>query len=189
MADPLDTNNWSKLLHAYGAADDVPAKLRALASDDAEARSDALDGLGMSLFHQGGFCEATAHAVPFMIDLVADEAIEDRAHLLGLLIAMAGSCTHTSASSRTDVEFLEATLNALRAKHDVLARLLTDDASDVRAGAAVINAALQPDAALIQQLRLVAEAEQCETTYAAQLLSVGLVGKYNHEAAVAQLRC
>ncbi|MEU5964215.1 hypothetical protein ABZ777_23675 [Micromonospora parva] len=89
MLDGLDDIDWARLGHAYGAADDVPDQLRALASSDPATRDEALGELYTNVFHQGGRFEASAYAVPFLLELLADAATPDPAAVLGLLGALA----------------------------------------------------------------------------------------------------
>jgi hypothetical protein len=70
VRDNLETIDWSKLSHAYGSAADVPATLRALESGDERQRERALWELHGSIWHQGTVYEATAYAVPFLLELV-----------------------------------------------------------------------------------------------------------------------
>ncbi|GAA3865790.1 hypothetical protein GCM10022243_34900 [Saccharothrix violaceirubra] len=89
MLDRLDEVPWSSLDHAYGPADDVPGQLRALRSPDADERGRAVSALYGNVFHQGTRFPASAHAVPFLLELVAAPDTPDREVLLGLLTAIA----------------------------------------------------------------------------------------------------
>ncbi|GIG56249.1 hypothetical protein Lfu02_06210 [Longispora fulva] len=88
MLDGLDTVNWARLGHAYGPADDVPALIRALRSPEEKDRAAALDQLYGNIYHQGTRYEATAYAVPFLLEVLAEPGARDRAELLGLLAAI-----------------------------------------------------------------------------------------------------
>ncbi|MFD4576878.1 HEAT repeat domain-containing protein [Streptomyces sp. NPDC058417] len=68
----LDDVPWAERGHAYGAADDVPGLLRALAAGDDEAAAGALDELYGCILHQGTVYSATAEAVPFLARIAAD---------------------------------------------------------------------------------------------------------------------
>ena len=85
MLERLHTVDWNALTHAYGPADDVPELLRALAAADRQARKDAYWELYGNIFHQGTRYPATAPAVPFLLELLADPATPDRPELLLLL--------------------------------------------------------------------------------------------------------
>ncbi|PYC65468.1 hypothetical protein C7C45_28475 [Micromonospora arborensis] len=89
MLDGLDDIDWARLGHAYGAADDVPGQLRALLSPDPATRDEALGDLYTNVFHQGNRFEASAYAVPFLLELLADPATPDPAAVAGLLSALA----------------------------------------------------------------------------------------------------
>ncbi len=89
MLDGIDDINWAKLGHAYGTAKDVPGQIRALRSAEAQTREKALHDLYGNIFHQGTVYEATAYAVPFLLELAADPGTPDRAEVAGLLSAIA----------------------------------------------------------------------------------------------------
>ncbi|HEX7307464.1 hypothetical protein [Lentzea sp.] len=85
MPNGLDEVDWSRLTHAYGAADDVPDQLRDLLSPDAERRRKALWALNGNIYHQGTVYQATAHAVPFLLEVLAAPGCAERPELLDLL--------------------------------------------------------------------------------------------------------
>ncbi len=85
VLDALDDIDWAQLGHAYGPARDVPEQLRALTSADATARARALHDLYGNIFHQGTRYQATAYAVPFLLELVAAVETPDRANVARLL--------------------------------------------------------------------------------------------------------
>jgi tetratricopeptide (TPR) repeat protein len=87
----LDDVPWRALLLAYGPATDVPSQLRALLAPDAQTRGRALRQLYGNIWHQGSVYEATAHAVPFLIKLLAYPGTPDRTGILYLLAAIAES--------------------------------------------------------------------------------------------------
>ncbi|MFC6937809.1 hypothetical protein ACFQHO_51100 [Actinomadura yumaensis] len=66
----LDAIGWDALRHAYGAAGDVPALLRAIA--DGDDPLGAVDELDVKIYHQGGAVfSAAAAALPFLTGLAA----------------------------------------------------------------------------------------------------------------------
>ena len=73
-AGGLDEIRWDELTHAYGNASDVPGLLRQLAASDPATVSPALGALFGNIWHQGTVYQATAPAVPFLLELVADPA-------------------------------------------------------------------------------------------------------------------
>ncbi|MEV8097750.1 HEAT repeat domain-containing protein [Kitasatospora sp. NPDC085879] len=81
--------DWSGLTHCYGPADDVPPLLMALRSPNQSDRQSALHRLYGKICHQGDRFAASAEAVPFFLDLVADEDAPDRLEILGLLVSLA----------------------------------------------------------------------------------------------------
>ncbi|MEV7231852.1 hypothetical protein AB0M79_33335 [Polymorphospora sp. NPDC051019] len=83
----METVDWAGLEHAYGSAEDVPANLRALVSRDEEERHGAFGELYASIVHQGTRYEASAYAVPPLLDLLADPATPDR-WLVGQLLVL-----------------------------------------------------------------------------------------------------
>src|SRR5688572_30578809 len=88
VLEGLEAVDWTRLSHAYGPAADVPGLLRQLASTDAEARGAALYELYGNIYHQGTVYEATAHAVPFLVELLRAPELPDKEALLGLLQAI-----------------------------------------------------------------------------------------------------
>lgn len=89
MLEGLDKIDWENLAHAYGSAEDVPALIRRLASADSSERQVALTELYGNIWHQGTVYEASAFAVPFLIELVQNEAVQDRERILILLADLA----------------------------------------------------------------------------------------------------
>jgi hypothetical protein len=85
----MDEIDWGVLEHAYGPAKDVPESIRALASPDADEREKARHTLYGNIFHQGTRYQATAYAVPFLLELLAEPATPDRAELAHLLTMLA----------------------------------------------------------------------------------------------------
>ncbi|WP_203711728.1 hypothetical protein [Asanoa siamensis] len=80
MMDGLSAVDWAALTHAYGSAADVPGMLRDLAGGDRKA----LDDLYGTIWHQGTVYEATAYAVPFLVEMLAAPGLEPDG-VLGLL--------------------------------------------------------------------------------------------------------
>jgi hypothetical protein len=114
MLEGLDAINWEQLTHAYGEATNVPEMLRGLASPDRDERENALDGLFWSIHHQGTIYEATAPAVPFLLELAGSPEVRDRDRIVDLLAAIAGGCGYyqvhqvfDSPERRASTEFQE----------------------------------------------------------------------------------
>lgn len=90
MLANLDSVDWTRLTHAYGPAHDVPVLIRGLCAPDPQERDRALCGLYGTVFHQGTRYEATAPAVPFLLEIVADPGTPaDRGAVLRLLTHLA----------------------------------------------------------------------------------------------------
>lgn len=90
MLKELDAIDWSSLEDAYGSADEVPNRLRALLSDDKAARSEAFSKLFGSVWHQGTVYSASAHVIPFLVELIAAPHVQDKPSIIALLASIAG---------------------------------------------------------------------------------------------------
>jgi hypothetical protein len=75
--DPLDLD-WSAVSHAFGPAVDVPGILRALRSPEEQHRTKAMHDFRVRVLHQGSLYPAGAAAVPYLIELLADDGAPDR---------------------------------------------------------------------------------------------------------------
>lgn len=93
MLEGLDKISWGSLSHAYGPAADVPETLRALASGRMGA-GEAVEEFWGNIWHQGTVYEATAHTVPFLLELLQSSAIEGREWLLLLLASLASGSSY-----------------------------------------------------------------------------------------------
>lgn len=89
MLERLSEVAWAELEHAYGSAADVPDLIRGLRAADPEVREKARWHLYGNIFHQGTRYEASAHAVPFLLELLADPATPERAAILELVTSLA----------------------------------------------------------------------------------------------------
>src|SRR6266511_1842818 len=67
--------DWSRLSHAYGAATDTPAHLRALVSGGTVTQQAALDHLGAAVIHQGTPWTVTPVAALVVAGLLPDPAL------------------------------------------------------------------------------------------------------------------
>ena len=104
MLDELDLVPWQSLRHAFGDATDVPRLIRALASTDGAQRQTALKDLFACLLHQGAVYEATASAVPFLFELLASDATEERNWVAFLLASIAQGQGYLKAHTNLDEE-------------------------------------------------------------------------------------
>jgi hypothetical protein len=85
MLESLDSIEWNILSHAYGEASDVPNLIRGLASADKKIRESSLWTLYTNIYHQGTVYQASAYAVPFLIELLKSEYVLDKDTILTLL--------------------------------------------------------------------------------------------------------
>lgn len=88
MFDGLDDIDWSQLIHAYGAATDVPGDIRALVSADEKVAKDALWRLLGNIYHQGTRYTATAPAIPYLVEAALAVAPQRAARIVELLGAI-----------------------------------------------------------------------------------------------------
>lgn len=102
MLDGLDQIDWKQLTHAYGPADDVPALIRTLLSQDKSERDRAIYELFGNIYHQGTVYEATAYAVPFLIELLDDPSTPDRSIVACLLASIADGCGYLEVHARSE---------------------------------------------------------------------------------------
>jgi hypothetical protein len=152
--------NWDALVHAHGAASDVPRHLEGLRSKDAGVREAALEALYGSLWSHGRLWPASAAAVPALLRLVDDPQTPDRS-LVALFLADLGR----AASFGDDPEYLDAA-QALTDGVAVLARLL-GSGDEVERIAAIVALAWADDGAILKdRLAKGDEAERLVTVYA-----------------------
>ncbi len=128
MLDGLDAIHWQGLSHAYGPADDVPELLRALAEGNCSAE-EAVGEFWGNLWHQGTVYEASAYAVPFLLELVQEEKIADREWLLMLLDSLASGSSyldvHGAMPEQADREFQaerKQEIDWVQAAHEAVAK-------------------------------------------------------------------
>ncbi|MFF5077745.1 hypothetical protein ACFY36_11875 [Actinoplanes sp. NPDC000266] len=76
-SDPLDLD-WSAVDHAYGPATDLPGVLRALRTPDEQRRAAAARQFRLQALHQDSPYPAAVAAVPYLIELLADDSAPDR---------------------------------------------------------------------------------------------------------------
>ncbi|TGN73979.1 hypothetical protein E5083_24720 [Streptomyces bauhiniae] len=106
--------DWSKLSHAYGSAEDIPALLDRIAS---EPKPDLWSDLWSALCHQGSVYPASFAALPWLADVADSDDREQAVNALTLAGAiMAGAeQPHGAGDVRTDhaveVETLLAAVN------------------------------------------------------------------------------
>jgi HEAT repeat protein len=165
MLKGLEDVAWAKYDHAYGPADDVPDLIRALASQDREARARAQYDLYGTLWNQGTVYQATQFAVPYLVELLEESDTVDRPWLLIYLSALAHGASHHEihqdlmlydgerdtpefrAKIVRELEWVAAANIAVRRGLDVYRRLLTHDDPSTRASAAYLLGGLRQETA------------------------------------------
>jgi hypothetical protein len=141
VLDGLDEIDWVNLHHAYGSATDIPALLRALANPSAQERDNAIFELHGNLWHQGTVYEATAHAVPFLLQLAASPGTPDRHHILSYLGTLADGASYIDVH-RHAVQFEPDELSEQLPKE---LKWVTDTRNAVKAGEAIYFDCLQAE--------------------------------------------
>jgi hypothetical protein len=95
MLEGLDDMGWDQLTHAYGQADGIPARIRALQSSDPADWVGAISDLYDALCHQ--MCSiypATAQAIPFLIELLGNRNVSCRGRIIEFLGNVAFVANH-----------------------------------------------------------------------------------------------
>ncbi|MEE4420686.1 hypothetical protein [Streptomyces bugieae] len=106
---PVDVD-WAKLIHAYGTAEDVPALLQNLRSDDALTRERALDALYGGVHHQGDVYDSTLACIPHLLALAQDPNVPDRGPVIGLLTSIAATANAAAEEYGTTMPDPQAVL-------------------------------------------------------------------------------
>jgi hypothetical protein len=123
----LDTVPWHELRHAYGAADDVPGRLRDLALGSEAVRQRSIDELFSSLAHQGTVYEASAAAVPFLAEIAVDQKTPLRWRVW-VLVLLAGLA---NGNEFGDARYTLATRAAVAKQLAVLLPLIDEPGLDL----------------------------------------------------------
>jgi hypothetical protein len=150
----LDQVDWRHLEHAYGAADDIPSLLRALASGDTEI--DVFEKLFTGLYHQGSVYSAIPKALPFLLQLLGDG---QQSSLIHFFEAVSESVGEEPCGSE---EVADEIREELGKGMSVFTRLLVSGAPEERAAAARTLGTLSgraAEAAIAVRARLADERE------------------------------
>ncbi|MFF8838712.1 PBS lyase [Streptomyces sp. NPDC015130] len=184
MLTGIEEVDWASLGHAYGPADDVPALLRGLASADSAERETALDGMYGAVHHQGDVYDSTLACIPFLIELVADPAVQDRGGIVELLTSIGGieldDDEELDEFDPDDEEFIPAAnyamaAAAIAAGADVFVGLVGDPDPEVRLAAPCALASLHPEPGRV--LTLLRERLTVERDTEVRLALVAAVGR------------
>ncbi|WP_055599302.1 hypothetical protein [Streptomyces aureus] len=184
MLTGIEEVDWASLGHAYGPADDVPELLRGLASADPAERETALDGMYGAVHHQGDVYDSTLACIPFLLELVADPAVQDRGCIVELLTSIGGieldDDEELDELDSEDEEFIPAAnyamaAAAIAAGADVFIGLVSDPDPEVRLAAPCALASLHPEPARV--LTLLRERLTVERDTEVRLALVAAVGR------------
>ncbi|MGW5781121.1 PBS lyase [Streptomyces sp. NPDC003863] len=184
MLTGIEEVDWASLGHAYGPADDVPELLRGLASADPAERETALDGMYGAVHHQGDVYDSTLACIPFLLELVADPAVQDRGCIVELLTSIGGieldDDEELDELGAEDEEFIPAAnyamaAAAIAAGADVFLDLVSDADPEVRLAAPCALASLHPEPARV--LNLLRERLTVERDTEVRLALVAAVGR------------
>ncbi|MFE5912168.1 PBS lyase [Streptomyces wedmorensis] len=187
MLTGIEEVDWASLGHAYGPADDVPELLRGLASADPAERETALDGMYGAVHHQGDVYDSTLACIPFLLELVADPAVQDRGCIVELLTSIGGielddddELDELDELAPDDEEFIPAAnyamaAAAIAAGADVFLGLVADPDPEVRLAAPCALASLHPEPA--RALTLLRERLTVERDTEVRLALVAAVGR------------
>jgi hypothetical protein len=197
MLERLNEIDWRQLRHAYGGAADVPGLIRGLASRWKWIRDRALDKLYGNIWHQGTVYEATAPAVPFLIELVEADSVAGKQHILRLLADLANGHSYKEvhqhgffqqlraeemktekwqAELREELNWVKQAADAVKAGEPAYLRLLNHPDTTVRDAAGFLLANIAgPSPQALEAVRRRIEAENDETTKAGLLIALATV--------------
>ncbi|MBX3083635.1 MAG: hypothetical protein KF716_18520 [Anaerolineae bacterium] len=118
MLEGVEKIDWEN----YGFPN-MPQMLHQIASQDADARSETFNKLYDSLPQ---LPEVSPHVVPFLIELLTVESVEDKAVILSLLMQMASEVAVTVEQRGNVVAFILDTMQEISRGVDVYLKFLRD---------------------------------------------------------------
>ncbi|GAA4235240.1 hypothetical protein GCM10022254_42080 [Actinomadura meridiana] len=193
-----DTADWPNLVHAYGAATNLPDVLEQLGSDDPEAAERAIHALSGTIYHQGRVYPATAPAVTVLYEFVQDPDTHHRPRVLALLSTIAHSIHDLEEHDETEyddpdlatvLDWAQAAHNAVKTGIPTLQSLLNDPDPAVRAAAPYVLADFPEQAPdLMPRLQEAAATEQDAGAAASMILAIGTIGEQQDHPPLAWLR-
>ena len=195
MLDGLDAIDWASLSHAYGPADDVPQMIRDMASPDREVRQKAFFAAYGNIWHQGTVYQATAPAVPFLIELAVQPDLDDRHRLLELLFHLAHGSSYLDvhqhltfvgtmlkeepnfdADLDQELQWVQAASAAVAEGHSAYISLLYDDDAFVRRHAArMLTCCPDQRTEVLGPLIRIVESDEDQGTRATALYAVAVI--------------
>lgn len=190
VLEGLDQINWASIKHAYGPATDLPGLLKHLLSKKEKLRSEAISELYGNIWHQHTVYEATAHAVPFLIELLQSPATHGRASIAKLLGLIArGRSYHEvhdpskKAEVARELLWVKNARDAVRKGIEPCLKLLTAGDQELRGSIAHLLACFPEDGAGTRQPILGALAAESEPNVRAALgLALALLGELHSQA-------
>ena len=162
----LDDIDWAQYEHAYGPAVDVPDLIRALLSDDPEEVDETFYILHSTIWHQGTVYGASVYAVPFLLELLESDEMQDKASLLNLLDCLADGHSYqdvhvrrpekretpeVQAEIKQELGWVVAAHQAVRKGIPVYLKLLRAADQDTQIFAAMVLSKFPEDALLLAE--------------------------------------
>ena len=174
MLDGLNDISWETLNHAYGSAEDVPDLIRALVNESDDIRDNTLYTLYSNLWHQGTVYQATAYAIPFLIELLTVPQVTRKYDILIYLAHLAVGNSYLDTHDKTflandrhdvyqtrletELDYVKRTHHAVRDGIDVYFQLLFDSQEELYTRMAVpylLASFPEEQATIIPQLKQV----------------------------------
>ncbi|THV37088.1 HEAT repeat domain-containing protein [Glycomyces buryatensis] len=136
MFNGLNDIDWSALQHAYGSAQEVPALLVSLRSEDPAVRRRALDECYSTVHHQGSVYDSTVAALPFLVDVAEDPGTGDRSAVVRLLVSIGESAVEQAGRGYgSDTDAGAQAVAVLRERAAVFERFASDSDPGLREAA------------------------------------------------------
>jgi hypothetical protein len=202
MLEKLNEIPWASLTHAYGPANDVPALILALRSPDEEVRQETWTELYGNIWHQGTIYEATAYAVPFLVELLLDPSVQQKDWILGFLAEIANGTSYWDVHQHVpfiqhaqreqiasgqmadkiarELAWVKAARDAVNAGSPVYRALLKHNDNQIRMASAFLLSNF-PDN--LDALQAAYADEESGEVRAAEALALGDLGAGNHTVA------
>ena len=190
VLEGLDRINWASINHAYGPANDVPGLLTQLLSKKEKVRSEAMSELYGNIWHQSTVYEATAYAVPFLIELLQSSDVQSRASIAVLLGLIArGRSFHEvhnpskKAAVARELVWVKNARDAVRKGIEPYLKLISTDDQELRLTIVHLLACFPEDASQARQPILGTLAAESQPDARAALgLALALLGELRSEA-------
>jgi hypothetical protein len=193
VLEDLDTGEFESLGGTYGSARDIPGLLRALSeAQNGSDQAELVSRLAIEVLREDTWlAEATAHALPYMLELMNGRSLALRSEVLALgltNVQVAEQTLALAASPEAHVleqqRFATDVREALRAEHARLLSLLSDAEPRVRAHAALLLAYAAREtllaSACVDSLTLFLSREQEMLPRVAGVAALELARGYEH---------